>query len=244
ESPPTARDLDRSHTLPSVHAVAPNTEGDDGSPPHASTPVACFPDTPAGPPPSSPTLPVNTLRTVIQAPIPPLPYGPEPGPRLRPAPGRACAPRGPHPSPPAPDDRRTAPRRRKSPAVRSGPSGARTACTTRPRWPPPLPGSRSTATRPPSLPSAATPSRIVESRLLAAEFPASGSPASRPPASLRRPEPEPRRLSSSPSSASAAASPAACALSGRPSLAPDHASRWPRLSSPGAAAPPSPPPTT
>src|SRR2546427_7414488 len=101
--------------------------------------------------------------------------------RLRPGPARACAPRGPRPSPPAPDDRRTAPRRRKSPAVRSGPSGARTACAVRPRWPPPLPGSRSTATRPPSLPSAATPSRIVESRLLAAEFPASGSPASRPP---------------------------------------------------------------
>src|SRR5207245_10015346 len=49
---------------------------------------------------------------------------------------------------------------------------------------------------------------------------------------------EPHSLSSPPSCASAAASPAASAPSGRSCLAPRHASRWPHLSSPDAAAPP------
>src|SRR5437764_5342480 len=88
ESPPTARDLDRSLTLPSVHAVAPNTEGDDGFPslcihPYASTAVAVFADTQAARPPCPRTLPVITVRDVMTAPCLPLRYGLNVGPCLR-----------------------------------------------------------------------------------------------------------------------------------------------------------------
>src|SRR5438093_3903034 len=82
------------------------------------------------------------------------------------------------------------------------------------------------------------PSRIAESTPRAAGSPASGSPTSRQRAALHKPEPQPHPLPSPPSCASAAASPATSVLSGRSSRAPHHASRWLRLFSPDAAAPP------
>src|SRR5205814_10417156 len=108
-------------------------------------------------------------------------------------------------------------------------SAARTGISILLRSPRSLPGSRWTATPPPSPPSLVTPPDTAASIHRAIKSLTSGSPVSRPGASFRRPESEPRPPHPDPSCAAEVASLAAFALSNRPCLPLPHASHSPHL---------------